>query len=624
MASDADLTQTFTLNLATNAGGVAASASSALRELGARLKADEGALRQMEQAWKRLNASGTVNIATARALRERIVAQKTAISETQGAILALGGGFEGTARKAGNAGGRMAALTAQLQRMPGPAGGLAARVLSLGDAMRSTEVKGLLLKAGLIALGAAAAFAVAKLAAFGVEVADERRSELLALDGLTKTRFGLYGLAGGYGLAADSASFLQSTIDRVSGSVAIGRDKVADYARSFYAMGLRGGNLQEALEGVSIAASAAGERGASQFQAMAMGAAMMGKSIRAVTDDVRARFGPIVKAQMLSLTTQAAKLRENVRMLFSGLKIDRLLESISAVTSLFSQQTETGRRLQQVMSIALQPLIDGFAVIGPIAKRVFQGMVIGALLIEIGYLKVRNALRSAFGGDLISRLDLTWVYVGIGVGLMAALAAGALALAINVAIALAPLLAVGAAIGAVVFAGYQLFRLWQEIDWTELGVAIGKGLIAGIKRIGSLVYDSVAGLAKGAWGAFASVLGIHSPSTRFQFGGRMTGLGLALGMRESVPGVRAASVRLGAATGAGFGFDDVASSAQAGANGGAGRAGGSVQVHIAEGAVVVHTMATDGESLARDLAPHFATILEGAAEHMGARRVRAA
>ena len=542
----ADETATFAVELQTQQlSDAAKSGENALAELQERINADIGALREMQKAMRNLKGGTSVNVAAFRELRDKITAQKASIAAAQAQYVELGGAFKKVDAKPTIQG--LKGLVDAARGSPGPLSTMVGRLSSLKSIFSGGALTlGIIgVTAALVALVVASVAATASLLRYGLAQADAARSERLRLEGLTKLKYSWGAMVFGQRLAADSASFLQEQIDRVSAKVAIGREKVAGYADSLYRAGLRGGNLQEALEGLSIVAATQGDAEAAAFRGWAMSAALTGKSIKSLTDDVRARLGGIAQRQMLSLTVQSAKLKESFAQLFSGLRIEGFLSALHSVTELFSQSTASGRALKVILETLLDPLIGAAEGGATVFKRFFQGLVLGALELSIAFARLRLWLRDTFGQvEIFKNIDVLNVALGAGMavafGLAVALGASALALAALVA----PLVAVGAAFAGLFYAGLKLGQWLASVDWSGLGRALVDGLVNGLKSGVSAVVDAVKGLANAATSAFKQALGIASPSTvTFGIGGN-TGEGLRLGIDKETPRVQAAARRM--------------------------------------------------------------------------------
>jgi hypothetical protein len=543
----------------------AESAAGALAKLHGQLRADTAALGEMQRAMRALQGGGGLHVEQYLKLKMQIDAQKKSIAQAQSSYLALGGTFTKTGTHGRGLEARIAALTKQAQGMPGPLGGVLARLGSMAKLVAG----GGPIAIGLVAIAAAlAALTVATVAAirslynYGVAQGDARRSELLRLEGLTKLRF-LYQRMPG------NAKEMQGAIDQVAASSALGRDKIAAYSEQLYRMGLRGGTLTAALEGVAIKASTQGDAAANVFAGWAAGAALTGRSVRKLADDVKARLGGIADKQLASSAVQAEKLTEAYNALFTDLSMDRYLSAWKSVNDLLSQSTASGRALKQIVGLILQPLIDQSTAAAPIVKRFFQGMILGAQSITIAILTVRLWFRRTFGKDTLSGIDLTkaaviagkiavWALAG-GLG-VAAVAVGALAVKLTALLVpalwslvtvLAPLLVSGialampfllaaAAIYSVINTARLLYQLWDEIDWKDLGTSIWRGIVDGLKAGFTWVDTTMTDLTNKVLDAFMGPLGIKSPSKVFMRLGLEIPRGMSIGVKQGAPEAQAA------------------------------------------------------------------------------------
>lgn len=530
----------FSISLEDETSGAASSAASALEDLEQQISRDTKSLREMQAAMRRLNGASTVNVKAGSALNQKIKEQKQRISEAQAAYVQLGGTFTRTRKHSESFTERMSRLSRETSNVPGGLSRVFGGVGKLAGGLSGGAVAALAMVGALAALAAAAVAAAAAIAKIGLAHADARRSELIHLEGITKLKFGYAGWINQMRGSADTASQLQGYVDEVSGSVALGRDKVLAYEQSLYKAGLRGDNLKAALQGISTIAAVQGEGEAQAFKGWALGAAYAGKSVRALADDVEARLGPLARRQMLSITVQAAKMRENFARLFDGLKLDGFLRALNTVTSLFSQSTATGRGLKELLTGLIDPIMRGFEALAPVAKRVFQGLVLGGLVVENAWLDLRLAIKSVFGDDILGDF-------GDMVGLAYAVAAGVVFLAGALAVAAigAGLLAVAlllpvAALGLLVYGAYEAIKGLVELDWGAAASGIIDGIVNGIVRGREAVKNAIVGMGKEALQAFKDVWEIASPSKI------ATGLGLniststAKGVDEGAPLAQAA------------------------------------------------------------------------------------
>lgn len=594
-------TSTFAIQLKDETSGPAAQAAGALEALQAQIEGDTKALREMQAAMRRLNSGTVTNVGAFKELRDRIDAQKTAVASAQARYVELGGTFRQLPKPIERTTNRLEELARTSQALPGPLGAIGSKLGNLRGvtAGGAIAVGVVAIAVGLVALAAAATAATAAIVKYALGQSDARRSELLRLEGLTTLR-------NRFAATTGNAAQMQSAIDRVSSSVALSRGEVGGFAEQLHRAGLRGADLDAALAGMATTAAVQGTAQANRFARMAAGAARAGRSVRALADDVRGRLGGIAARQMLSLEVQSSKLQESFGQLFSGLRIEGFLQKMSELGALFSQSTSTGRALKLLVERLLQPMIDALEWLMPIARRFFQGMVIGALILEQGILRLRLWLKKTFGGsDILGGIDAMEVALWAGVlvigGLAGAAAGAALAMGALAATALliaAPFIIGAAAIAGVVYAGYKLVEWFQSMDWGQLGQSIIDGLVGSLRAGTTLVVQTVRGLADSAKDALTSALGIASPSRVFAELGEQIPRGMAVGIEAGAP----------VATGA---VDEMI-----GAPAVAGGAAATMQVTI--GDVHIHAKTDDPTSLAQAFREQLTSILEGVAIQMGA------
>jgi hypothetical protein len=628
----ADAQATFEINLEDGTSKTAESAAGALKKLQASIQADNAALRQMQAAMKNLQGGSSVNIEQFQKLKQQIDAKKQSIASAQSSYISLGGSLTGVKGKSEAAKNAFAEMQKNAQSLPGPVGDIANGFARL---------KGMLAGGGIalgvaaialavVALTAATVAAVASLFQYGLAQGNAARAELLRLEGLTKMR-------NWHGIAAGSATEMQNAIDKVSASSALGRDKVGQYSEQLYKAGLRGENLAVALEAASIKASVQGDAAASAFVGWAAGANLAGRSVKALADDVKARLGGIAARQMLDLDVQSKKLHESYAALFTGIDFESVLGALKGVTDLFSQSTYSGKALKTIVTVMFKPMIATVEYLGPLLKRFFQGLIIGALQLSIVLLKVRKWWREAFGdATVLGNMDkqnaalklgtIAVKLIGAAFVLTGALIVGALiaampfiwaavvavgALAIQGLILAAPFILAAVAIVAVIAAGYQLYRLWKEIDWKSLGSAIVDGIVNGLKAGAQWVVDAVTDLGTSAMKALKDTLGISSPSKVFAKLGLSLPQGVTAGVEAGTPGARRAVANIVDAPSI-----PAVPSSPAGAP-----APNSAQKTVTINVGDVNVTAQDGQqatSIAADIKRELMRVLEGVAFEIGA------
>lgn len=601
MASDSTSSE-YSIVLTDETSKPAQSAGQALARLGQQIEADQKKLRAMQAAMARLKGGTVTNVAAFRALRDQISAQRARVASAQSAYVDLGGTFGETQEQAGGFLGGLRGLLEAAKRTPGPVGQLATRIGALASPMTLAIGLAAALALGLVAVATAAIAGAVSLGRLALASADARRSELLHLEGLTTLR-------NAYGVTAGRASDLVAAIDRVSDSSALSRSEIGGMAESLYRAGLRGANLSDALEGLSIAQSVQGDRGAARFRAMAVSIARTGGSVRRLSDDVRARLGGIAARQALGFGRQLERLQESVARIFADVRIEGFLQALHSVVSLFSQSTETGRALHTLVGVIFSPLFDQIGVGAPLVRRFFQGVVIASQRVTIIVLRVRNALRRTFGESSI---------FAIFDGGRASLIAGAAALTVLAVAALAvaaPFLLLGAAfVGG--YMAVQKFRAGLTVlaiellnlraEWSNAGDQMIEGLLGGLQRGYDRVRGAVRGLAAAATTALTDALEIRSPSRVFAGFGLQIPRGLAEGVER---GAREAE---GAVEGLGGGTADAAPS-------GGGRLGRGAPITFGDVHVTLQNgTRAEAQEAARAFVEQVASMLEGVAVELGA------
>ncbi len=614
MATDTKSKAEFTLELQDEMSGAAEDAAGALEKLRKSIDSDSRALAEMQKAMRNLQGANVVNVAQFRKLKEQIDLKKASIAQAQGSYIALGGTFNKTASSGKGFGSALSALQKQVQSMPGPVGQLGGRL----GALQGMLAGGGAIAAGILvivaALGALVVASVAATAAlykYGTAQADARRNELLRLEGLTKLRFW-------YQRTAGNAGEMQTAIDRVSASSALSRDKIAGYSEQLYRLGLRGDNLSKALEGTAIKASTQGDAAASAFAGWAATIGLAGGSVDKLVDKVKARLGGIADKQLSSSAVQAEKLKEAYNALFNGLSMDKYLRAWREVNELLGQSTASGRALKQLVEHILQPLIDSSTAAAPVVKRFFQGMILGALAVEIAILDLRLMFKRTFGDvELFKGLDKLELGLTLGklavYGLLAAFGLLAAVVVASLAVMVGPFAAVGAALFWIGWKAGELVTWWEKQDWGALGTAIVDGIVNSLKAGWSIIGETVSGLADEAVKSFKAGLGIASPSKVFADLGIEIPRGIAVGVEKGTPEAResvdnAVTPQLAPAT--------AARPVPAPAGARAPQSAATVPVHIGE--VHIHTSSDKPHDMALDLRRELESILQNVAIQLGA------
>lgn len=410
----------------------------------------------------------------------------------------------------------------------------------------------------LILLATAAVVAAISLTKFAIAAADASRSSRLMADAASGVE------KGGVGLT--------SVIDDVALKSPLAREKIAELAQAMEIARLRGRDMQNALEATATATSAVGESAGQAFKSIAEksqfarrflltradlegtgvafadvaaslatamgisiqaaqtliqnGGVSVAKGLEAMNAAVQAKFGKTVASQMLAVDTQFKKMHEAFAKLFDGVDLEPFLKGLSSITSMFGQNTVTGVALKTLFQSIFNPLLDGAGSVFPIVEGFIQGAVIAALMMYLGFLKVKAAITEAFGGESESQID--WVKTAMWAGGIAvtALVGGVIALTVGIGLLVAVmlplaillslpfLLAIGL-IGLVVYAFYELYDAVMGIkapDMTSFGAlavtSVEQGILSKLGSVGAAMKQ----VALSMLTALPAALVMHSPS----------------------------------------------------------------------------------------------------------------
>jgi hypothetical protein len=507
----------FAVEIRDEGSAAAESMANSLTRLKASLGEQVKALRTMQDRMRQMRENGIKTGAAFDTLKAQVAAQKQVVGATRERYTQLRDALAETKRKAtelkaamqvraakqfeqfeknvGSLKNSTASTLPRLQQFQhylaslGPWGNRAA--IALGGLVRVANIAGI----AIAAVGVAMIAAIAVIGRYALAVAGARREEQLHFEGLARWRRM-------QGVVMAGATELQSAIDRVADSTALGRDQITGFATSIARAGIRGQALNDILETTAMVSSAAGDEAANTFRSQAVGAARAGASIKGLVAVWRRQFGGIAAAQSLSFGRQLTRLRENVAGLFSGLKIDALLHVFRNVTSLFSQTTQTGRSLRQMITalgrVFIHDLVGDVGASSTSLRDFFLDIVIAAQRMAIGFLQFR---RSVLGSH--SALAQMGGLVGAAITSFRLLQAGIAAIA--------------------------------NFDWSSIGRNIVDGIASGIQSAWDGLAGTMRGLASGLPRLLAQQLGIHSPSRVFAQLGIQIPRGLAVGIERARP-----------------------------------------------------------------------------------------
>ena len=548
-------TATFAISLDDNTSGAASSAAKSLSNLRDKIQGDIGALREMQAAMKQMKGGASMNIEAYNKLKGAIAAKHATIAKAQQDYVLLGGTFGKTGDDAKAAADKMGALGGLIGQASPQVSGMIGSAGKLGNMIGSAGLAGAALAAGVAIVAMGAALAVA-----GLKMADTIRTQRIQMQSLATLGKayrsltpemaamggGMWSLISGKAAAATQAEgdALTSMVGRVTDQFAVGREQVLGYTKSLMQGRLQGKNLESALEAAATMSSVFGEEAAGSFINMAKQAQFFGSSVKRISANVQSKFGEMARSLKLGLGEQFKQLSTNIGRLFTGLKIEGFLKGLQTILSVFSQSTASGRALKALVETILQPIYDQASRLGPILKNVWRGMILGALMVTIAVLKVKNAVRDMIGKDALTNIDWMSAAMWTGIAIGGALA-GVIGLVVIAIAGLAGIVA-GAVVGIqwLVDQFVWAYDNFGTIPWSQLGSDLVDGLANGITSAASRVWEAVKGLASGAKKAFAEALGIHSPSRAFFSFGVNMGQGAVLGMQSVQPQVETATVNM--------------------------------------------------------------------------------
>jgi hypothetical protein len=624
----------FKIGVDVDGGDETESLAQSLQGLQSQIKADKAALTEMTGALRAMQGGTSVSISAFAQLRAEIEAKKSAIAGATESYVTLGGAFGKIKADAGGAAESLDKVAASAEKSGKKAAdGSKAAATGMKDAGAAAKesrdgIKGMLesvekgggvlgqfagklrgvVEAGgklggslfIVAAAAVVAFVAAlaagaiALVSYAIKAADAARDQRLLMQAFEASKPALAGVG--------------KAIKSVHDATGVGVDKLKGFAKQLEASKVSAKDMPAALRALATAEAALGEGGAAEFAEQLKSGK---KSVAELAKEVDSKFGGIVKARMLGLGAQFAKAKENVASLFAGLKLEGFLTALKGILDLLDANTSSGRALRNVAEKMLQPIIDGLTAAGPIAKAFFKGLVVGALLVAIGFFKVRNALRDAFGGDAVSSIDTvrTAMYVGaaIVIGFVAALALLAAGVAAVVGVFFGLQMAVSAAFDAVMNFDFGALGSAFADGASGAAAALVEGLVAGILAGTGPVGSAMASLAGSAVKALMGGLDARSPSRKTMKGGQFAGQGVVVGAKSEKKNVEDAMRGLvqipsdvdpeaqGAAAGKGVAKGAAGAAAGEGGAGGAssGKGGGrKLEVHF-HGVPGAKEMATD-------------------------------
>jgi len=292
---------------------------------------------------------------------------------------------------------------------------------------------------------------------------------------------------------ASGAIKLQETIDRVSASSAVARDKLVGYATQLKNSRFQGKQLETALEGMAIAGAAGGDKLANEFLGLAQNARYFGQDLDKVTERFKTKFGAVAEARLLSLGVQFSKFKENITWIFSGADIDPFLKGLHTILGLFDRNTDSAKGMRATVTKLTEAAIGGF------------------LRVAIFLVKTYIWLKTHAAAWKVVEFMVTGVktaFVILGVLAVATLAV--IAAAVAALMGAIGLIATGW--GAIIEAMSAAWAYFQSHSLSEIGTEMINGLVGGLKAGAHLVLEALTSIVTGAVKGVKKYLGIASES----------------------------------------------------------------------------------------------------------------
>lgn len=565
----------FNLNLESNGGEVAEETARALEDLRAKIGLGNDSIKQMGAAFRSLRGSSD-QVKNAKAeLSAKIAAERDAISAANLKLLEQGTNYEKLgaqarklakdkadleAKSKGDALAKQKAATDALGNAVKMAGGPVESLTGKFDALKGVlggaeaGMAGIVL-AGALVVAALAAIAIgvvaltAKFLNFIAVTADANRSLNLMREGAAGSEQNAKNLGTQVDALASKVPTSRAEINklgvelirtRLSGAAIVDTMNIVGQASSAMGDGV-GKSLQDIvtrgqmfnrfrlnpmeLQGTGVQFNDVAGALAKQLnigvaqakQALYQGQVKLDDGAKALRTVVEKNFGKINADKMISLTSATETFEKRLSGLASDVHIDGLLEGIDELSKEFDSSTVSGAALKQLVTFVGNEIGPAFKAAVPLAKELFENIVIGALDVQIWYLRLRNSFEGAFGRN--THVTVT-------------LLRGAVELLI------APFKLLSMWLESIV----KQFEAWMTLfgEFKKLGSAIGIGVATGIKDGESSAAKAAGDLATKVKSTFADDLEIHSPSRVFHEHGMMIAAGAAGGMREGMPRVQSA------------------------------------------------------------------------------------
>lgn len=579
----------FALGFQDETSGAAESAASALLRLKASMDDGQSSLKEMSAQMRLLKGATTPNAQAIADLQSRIAATKAEVASATAAFVNMGGSSRAVVTAQQQLADEQKRIADSADQARGSIVTEAEAVAAMAAQSQAAAAAAARADQAIKAMATAAAlnaskydYAAQSQKAFAASVRESvmaginKKISMPSLDGVDKALKAM--------LAAEKqASKLSAATAKIAAPAQQSGASIEQMtALAKGALGPMGGVFEKAgliTKGLSDGGLAGAAIAAAAAIAVLSAAVMVGivkLAVLAVT---------LNKVAMERLNKASEKAKENVVKLFSGVHVEKFVGLVEDVAGLLDESTASAKAVKEILGTMLNPLFDSLGGAGPLLKNFFRGMVVGALLLTIAVLTVRNAMRDTFGVPDLSGLDMLKVALAAGVVTTFALVAALVVLAIA---GFALVMGVGLALATVtlipltlMFAGVALAVLAVTWPFLLLGAVIVAAIVyfdeiqAALSGLVSSGYEAAAGLIDGLVHGITSGAGAAMQAIRNLAGNMTAAMKAALGIAS--PSKVFAS--LGAFTAEGFseGLDDGAGSVESSVEG---MAAGSVSAAV--------------------------------------------
>lgn len=511
------------------------------------------------------------------------------LAELQSQYNAAGGSATELAEKIEEPKAGIAKLAEEATKAGGPFKALGS-ILGMFDAKAMAKAGPLAILAIIIAIGVAAVTATARLAKFAAVSADMARNAARARSSAafgsmagTKEIEGVMGaLREQTALSKQEAQGLAIELYRAGErgkqledtAVTIGRfgqlgEEAQGAIKGFYdelrkpvaAVGIAGGVAKSMVVTKDmlprdVFLELANQLGKDGQKALMQGFAADKDQIRNALSSIgEQRFAGPALEQMRSLDKLSERFRENLESLFEQLKVGVLLGALQKLVGLLDESSESGKAIRETLGKIAQPIADMVEAALPYIEAFAEGIILGALLVVLAGLKIKNALTGLIPSSLTKNIDWLNVAFYTASGLVITLAIAFTALAVAAFILALPFLTVVAiiallvlgvtlAIDAIVGLFDSIGTAFDEVNFADAVEGITDGIIKAVEDSAADVWKSFTDLAKGGLDAFKAALGIKSPSLAFRLAGREIPRGAALGVEDEAPSLQASAASM--------------------------------------------------------------------------------